>query len=394
MIEEYLNLVNKEDCCGCNACVNICPRNCISFKLDEHGSYYPYKNKENCIDCGACEIVCPILHNNSFKLNNKIYACKNKDDEIRKISSSGGIFSAIAKYVIGHNGYVVGAAFSNDYYNVHHVIIDNEEDLALLRGAKYIHSNIESTFKEIKKLLVSNIIVLFSGTPCQIAGLKSFLHHQEYINLICVDVVCHGVPRTGVYQWYIKTLEKKYNSKVIFVTFRDKKNGWRNSSVVFKFENGKDLSMPSTDNSYMRGYINNLYIRLSCTKCKFKNFQSGSDFTLSDFWGSSELRKYKKDNIGVSVVSVNTEKGAKIFNIIKDQLNDVSLIDKGVAYVFNENVSNSAKISSRSQEFLANYRTEDFDRLINQYVPNQPIEIKSSQSFVYTIKRFIYLLFH
>ena len=222
----------KEDCCGCYACYNICPKECITMESDNEGFWYPKIDKDKCINCNLCEKVCPIINKpNSSLYEKKSYAVFNKNEKIRLESSSGGIFSLLAEYVINNHGNVYGAVFDEDF-NVKHVKINILQDINLLRGSKYVQSRINDIFKSIKFDLKNNKIVLFTGTPCQIAGLQSFLQ-KKYDNLILMDIVCHGVPSPLVWQQYINELKQNYKQNIKSIYFRDKSTGWKTYSVKF-----------------------------------------------------------------------------------------------------------------------------------------------------------------
>lgn len=323
----------KEECSGCSACMNICPKNCIDMVEDEYGFRYPSINEEICVNCHLCEKVCPIyIRKDNRCFNPTVFACQNSNDVIRKASSSGGIFSLLADYILENNGTVYGAEI-NDSLEVHHVRIIDKDQLYRIRGSKYIQSHINSSFKKIKHDLNKGKRVLFVGTGCQIDGLKSYLF-KEYDYLITIEVVCHGVPSEKVFRQYINENEKYFDSKVKSINFRDKVNGWNNYSVTLLFEDGKSVSQNVMQNDFMKGYIHNLYLRPSCKKCEYKNMSSGSDILLGDFWGVNELGEPWNDNQGTSVVFINTSKGRNIFEKIKSDL-IIKEVDLGFSIRFN-----------------------------------------------------------
>lgn len=359
-------LKNKQDCCGCSACLNICPNNCIKMKADNEGFLYPYiKEKENCTNCKACEKVCPIVKDDVREIIPEVYACKNKNEIEREESSSGGIFTLLAKQILKKNGVVYGALF-DERFNVYHNKIDNEDELYKLRGSKYTQSNIGDCYKTVKNDLINDKKVLFSGTPCQIAGLKSFLK-KDYENLYTVDVVCHGVPSPKVYSLYIDYIEKKYNSKIKKFTFRSKEEGWKNYKLKFEFENGKIFSQYGYENLYMRGFTRDLYIRPSCNNCKFKNFMSGSDITLGDYWGIDKVLKDFDDNKGISLVCINSNKGKNLFESV---LNKIETRNSNIEDAIFENkcIINSVKRHSKSNTFYKKIENEDFDKLVSKCI--------------------------
>ena len=319
--------LNRKHCTGCRMCEQICPENAIKMIENSEGFIEPYLDKEKCIDCGLCANRCPQL--NSVKCNklNKIetYAAKNKNVSEQKASSSGGIFSAIANYILENNGVVFGSAFNKEIV-AEHIRIVNKEELNKLRGSKYVQSNTKHTYKEVKKDLESHKIVLYSGTPCQISGLKAFLG-KEYEKLFTVDLVCHGVPSPKLFAKYIKWLEEKNKSKIKKYEFRNKeKNGW-GLTVKVSFKNGKVKYINSNLDSYYKSFLEGKTYRECCYSCKYSNTDRVSDITLADYWGVENEHPKFYDEKGVSAILVNTIKGKEIINNIKDsiQLEDTTL---------------------------------------------------------------------
>ena len=299
------------------------------------------------------------------------YVCKNVDDDVRKSSASGGIFVALAKFIINRGGLVYGAAFDDNFKGVSHVLIRSLSDLDRIRGSKYVFSKIGQVYHGIKENLEVGKLVLFSGTPCQVAGLKNFLK-KDYIGLICVDIVCHGVADKRIYDFYLDYLERKYNSIITYLTFRDKSESWRNADIVIKFKNGDEIREKGSVNAFMQGFISNLYIRKSCTMCKYKKFLSKSDLTLGDFWGSTELKDYSNDDYGTSIVAVHTQKGYNIFNGILGELKDVREVDENTGYVFNDSYKKVAVPHPKSNYFYEHYQEKDFNLLVASLLVETP----------------------
>lgn len=309
------------DCCGCEACVQVCPKNCIDFSSDAQGFLYPEVNKESCIDCGLCEKVCPVINKTNQSKNNPstLYAVKSSDDTIRQQSSSGGFFSLLADYVLTKGGVVYGAAF-DAAFTICHIRVDNIENLYKLRGSKYVQSRIGQTFRECKDDLKAGKLVLFTGTPCQISALGHFLH-KDYDNLIKVEVVCHGVPSPMIYQQYLKeTIIKDVEDRTITkVNFRTKLGSWKKYFFTVEYKDRGEICEYKecvTDSLYMKGFLSDLYIRPSCFECPAKNFTSGADFTIADFWGQEYTFPEFDDDKGVSAVLANTVKAQEIFSQI------------------------------------------------------------------------------
>ena len=282
-----INIQTKEYCCGCGACVEICPRHCISFNNDKEGFKYPIVNIEECIDCHLCEKVCPVINQGDEKLPIKNYAAINKNLEIRKRSSSGGFFYLLASKIIKQGGIVWGAKFNKDWEVVMD-FTDRIDGLLPFMGSKYVQANPLKSYTNIKKILQNGKTVLFTGTPCQISGLRLFLQ-KDYNNLLLVDIICHGVPSPLFWQNYLKEIKSSStDSKLSYVSFRNKVDGWKRFSIFFDFE-GKSFHQPFTNNSYMKLFLGNYILRPSCYNCPVKKGKSGSDITIGDFWGIQNI---------------------------------------------------------------------------------------------------------
>ncbi len=314
-MNNYLNIIEKNNCFGCGACQNICPVDAIYMQEDEEGFLYPCLDEQKCIKCDKCKQVCPVLNKNETNsLPNEVLAGYS-DDEERIKSSSGGIFPLLAKYILEEKkGFVCGAAFGEDL-KVYHTIISDYADIDKLRGSKYVQSEIGDIFNQIKNLLKENKYVLFSGTPCQVAGLKLFLE-KDYERLLTVDVVCHGVPPASLFKKYLDETFK--DDKIISFNFRDKElHGWNCAGGTAVTANYSRIS----NNDFFDGFEQNLYLRPSCGECKFASRKRVSDITIGDFWGIWDYEKvlsFQKE--GVSLVAATTAKGAEILEKIKPHL--------------------------------------------------------------------------
>lgn len=301
-------ILKKEDCCGCAACEQICPKHCINLNEDKEGFLYPTVNHAICINCGLCEKVCPVLTLKGERLPIKIYAGKCKNDTIRKDSSSGGLFTLLAEQIINQGGVVFGARF-NEYWELVHSYTETIDGIAPMRRSKYVQSRINNTYREAERFLIKGRKVLFVGTPCQTTGLKKYLR-TEYDNLLTVDFVCHGVPSPKVWRIYldwIKTDQQKDKRQFIEINFRDKSTGWKNYSFTYATSSNKKTQR-FQDNPYMQAFLANLILRPSCYKCRFKKGQSGSDITIGDFWGIEQLNPSIDDDLGVSLVMIHNPK--------------------------------------------------------------------------------------
>lgn len=325
-----ITISDKRNCCGCSACVQICPKQCIDFNEDNHGFRYPLVNENKCVDCGLCETVCPVLNQYNPKEPFKVYAGINSDKATRYNSSSGGVFSSLAKSIIENGGVVFGAGFDTDW-EVEHVFIEAEKDLHILRGSKYLQSRIGNTYKKAQEFLNQGRSVLYSGTSCQIAGLKRFLR-KEYDNLITVDVVCHGAPSPLVWRKYLGLLlhQHGYISKDIIkcIDFRDKVTGWKNYSITVEKSDGEVMFHEIHNrNQFMRLFLSNLSIRPSCFKCPAKQGKSHSDITLADYWGIDRIYPQADDDKGISLILVNSEKGIDFLRTLDIILFDTDYSD-------------------------------------------------------------------
>ena len=313
-----INITEKTNCCGCSACASICPKNCIRMKEDKEGFLYPNVDKDICVNCSLCKKVCPIINNIEEKFfKQKGYLVQIKDEKIRLESTAGGAFSAIAQYVLKKNGVVFGVQYDKDF-NVIHTYIENEKDLYLYRNSKYVQSKIGNTFKQAKQFLQQNRLVCFSGTPCQIEGLKKYLQ-REYENLITIDIVCHAVPSPLVWHKYIQLKKNKYGNKITNILFRDKKYfGYKYSQMTLKDINNVDLEYNGVESDYMlRAFFSDICDRPSCYKCKFKKRYRVSDFTIWDCFITGLLAKELDDDKGTTRVLIHSAKGNDIFDIIK-----------------------------------------------------------------------------
>lgn len=319
-----ITINNKVDCCGCNACGDICAKHAITFKTDIEGFWYPEIDKEKCVDCCLCEKVCPIIHREELKKNEfeepECFAAIHKNIEIRFDSTSGGLFSALADATYKKGGYVGGAIFTEEW-GVRQFISSDKKDLVALRSSKYLQSDAQGFYKTVRELVKAENPVLVCGTPCQMAGLRSFLG-KDYENLIIVDFICRGINSPKVFRKYIDYLEDRFESKVVYFKAKNKELGWRNLTSKVVFKNGKVLYDTRDTSFFTIGYLQTgVYCRPSCYECKFKGFPRIADITIADFWGAEKIVGRELDNdMGTSVVLLNNSKGKEYFEAISSQI--------------------------------------------------------------------------
>lgn len=314
-----ITISDKLNCCGCSACAQRCPKQCIKMAEDEEGFLYPKIDISKCIDCHLCEKVCPVINQDEPRTPLNVYAAKNQNNQIRLDSSSGGIFTILAEQVINAGGVVFGACWDEEW-NVKHDYAECLDNLSKFRSSKYLQSIIGDNYLKAEQFLKSGRTVLFTGTPCQIAGLKHFLR-KDYDNLLAVEVICHSVPSSGIWQRYLEERLQTLRwskSDIKHISFRNKKTGWKGYSFIIENKNGNAFSELGSKNAFMRGFLADLYTRPSCQACPAKQLKSGSDITLGDFWGIDSLMPEIDDDKGVSAIIINTEKGRKALHSVND----------------------------------------------------------------------------
>lgn len=311
-----INIQNKQDCCGCSACVQRCPKQCISLHEDEEGFLYPKVNLDTCIDCGLCEKVCPVLYQAEERVPLEVFAAKNPNEQIRMESSSGGVFTQLAELTINAGGVVFGVKW-NEYFEAVHAYTETKDGLADFRGSKYVQSFVGDTFKQAEQFLKQGRQVLFSGTPCQIASFKKYLR-KEYGNLLTVDLVCHGVPSPKIWKEYLQSLRLE---NIGYILHKDKSTGWREYSLSMVDKNKRLVfTENASKNKFMMNFISNLILRPSCFSCPAKSGKSGADITLADFWGIEHVLPQMDDNKGTSLVCCNTLMGQSFLEQLNSQL--------------------------------------------------------------------------
>lgn len=339
-----VRITDKKDCSGCHACVSVCARHSITMQEDNEGFLYPKVDTNTCTDCGLCEKVCPVLNQSESHEPLTVFAAFNSNEEIRMKSSSGGIFTLLAETILDKGGVVFGARFDKDWEVVHDYT-EIKEGLAAFRGSKYVQSRIGDTFKQAEQFLKQGRLVLYSGTPCQIAGLKKFLR-KEYDNLLVIECVCHSVPSPGIWRQYLSSFTSKRKCEVANIcnlNFRDKITGWEGYSVSMDFTDGTRYVSNREQDLWMKGFIGGLYTRPSCSHCPVKAKKSYADITIGDLWGNRMLLPEVEDNKGICVIIVHTDIGNTILDGLNVQvmktftLEEVASKNPAICYPFGRN---------------------------------------------------------
>lgn len=304
-----IDKVSVDACTLCGGCRNACPTDAISYAREHRGFAYPVIDPDKCVGCDRCERVCPVLAPGSRSQEGypTAYAARTKDEEVRRTSTSGGVFYELASLVLGEGGMVCGAVFDEGFH-VRHILSDRREDLVRMMGSKYAQSDMGSCYREIKQALAKGVTVLFSGCPCQVAGLRCFLGRDDP-HLILVELICHGVPSDSLLQTYISLREKQYGAALERLEFRNKDLGWHRSAVKMEFANGKVYREPGELDAYGHGFYGNITLKESCYHCRFRNFSAGGDIILGDLWGAEVSMPRADDNKGLSALLVLSDKG-------------------------------------------------------------------------------------
>lgn len=324
----YLDKKEKKDCNGCGVCVSVCPKQCIKMKEDEEGFLYPVIDEKKCIKCNKCKNICS--NNLIVREKGEAYIAINKIDEQRKKSASGGMFFLLASNIQNKKGIVFGAKY-NENLEVIHDYAKTLKECEEFMGSKYVRSNTDGIYDKVKEFLKEDKYVLFTGTPCQIAGLKLFLN-KEYEKLITCEIICHANPSPKIFKKYIKELEVKRNKTVNIIEFRSKENGWSNSTPIINYSDGTK----EEDRTFYNAFIAELFNRPSCHSCVFSGIERQADFTIGDLWGIEKIDANMNDKKGVSLLILNSLKAKNIFNEIKENL-DYKKIDLELAFSYNHN---------------------------------------------------------
>lgn len=363
-----IDKVVKGKCTGCNMCADICSQKAIYYITDNEGFSVPKVDYEKCIKCGLCVKKCPGIMENIFKKDiPKVFAAWANNDEIRIQSTSGGMYYLIAQKFIENNGYIVGSVYDKDFKGAHHVIGNTVEDLKKIMGSKYFQSNAEGIYGKVKELLEKNAKVLFCGTPCQSAALQAFLG-KEYENLYIIDFICRGVNSPLAYRKRIEELEEEHNSKVKLVHLKNKKTGWQSIASYVEFENGDTYHKDKNTSPWVKGFIGckGLFMRNSCYDCRYRELPRISDITIGDFWG---IHGMKPEDMfkGISCVMVNSTKGRKMFEDIKE---NITFEERNLDELLAGNPAATDKLENHNNrnKFFEMLKTEKFSKAVEENI--------------------------
>ncbi|MDO5397158.1 MAG: Coenzyme F420 hydrogenase/dehydrogenase, beta subunit C-terminal domain [bacterium] len=369
-----IKIKDKSQCCGCGSCMSSCPKQCIRMKTDSEGFAYPEVDTGQCISCGKCIKVCPIKNRDENNKVQKVYAVKNKNEKTRSTSSSGGTFFELAKYVIENGGTVFGCAMSKELV-AQHIAVTTISELEALKSSKYVQSDVGNTYSQAKELLENGKLVLYSGTPCQIAGLKNYLG-KCYDNLILIDVLCHGTPSPGMFKDYIALIEKRFDSKPISINFRSKEKSWKRLYIDVHFEDGRRYFTFCGYDQYLSMFLNNMSLRPSCYECKFTTEHRQGDITLGDFWGIGKKYPERDDDKGISLVLINTDKGVDLFDGISSKL-EIFESDFETAAAGQRTLSAPTIKNTNRDDFYKEYSENGIESALNKFVkiPSKPVQV-------------------
>ncbi|MBW9148514.1 Coenzyme F420 hydrogenase/dehydrogenase, beta subunit C-terminal domain [Clostridium sp. CM028] len=376
----------KQDCCGCTACKSSCPTQAIKMKADEEGFLYPEVNQKLCVDCKLCRKVCPLQ--NQINVQDRfteplVYALKHKSDNVRMTSASGGAYTAISDYALSTSCTLYGVEFSGEFIVQHKGAI-TEAGRNKFKGSKYVQSNLGETFKQVYEDLATNKAVFFSGTPCEVAGLRKYMEISKVKTdkLILNDIICHGTPSPLLWKKYLNFIQKK--KKLKSYTFRAKEKGWHGCNVKAEFENGKSKINTPDVKIYANIFESNLALRQSCYHCRFSNLHRPSDITIGDFWGIEKSLPELDDDKGISLIFVNTPKGQSIFNHMK---NKIDFVQSNTNDCLQPNLERPTKCPENREQFWDDYYKFGFIYIAKKYA-NFSLNARIKRAAVILLKKF------
>lgn len=354
-----------DKCTGCSACYATCPIGCISMRENAEGFIQPEIDVTKCSECGRCVSVCPVLEQSVRSRPIKGYCGFHTDSRVTKMSSSGGVYSAIAQPILDQGGVVFGAVYGDDCMTVHHAGSDSVPFSCQI-GSKYVESDLGESFFDVKIVLQSGRQVVFSGTPCQVAGLYAFLGNRPD-NLLAVDFVCHGVPSRKIYHNYFRNMEAKFGTKIRAIDFRPKIVGWHRHAISVYFENGKVYQRDAASDAYFTGFMaQNLFLKKACYSCQFRGTHK-ADITIADFWGSKIRPDIPDDDTGLSLVLFNSEKAIALVPVLAESLRIFPLDFSDYGYAFSERDPIAYGIKSR-EVFFKDYCSQGLAEALHQHV--------------------------
>jgi len=366
----YLTSKTKEKCTGCRACVEICPKKCITMELDEEKFYYPKIDKQKCINCKKCLNSCPVT--NDIKVQDKIileevYGYRTNDKKNLLNSSSGGAFYDIVKSFCNNSKkYAIFGVKFDENFNVMHDYITNIKEIDIFKKSKYVQSNVGDSYSKVKEFLNKKYKVVFSGTPCQVAGLRKYLN-KSYDNMLCIDIICHGVPSQDLFNMWLNNEQKKYNSKICNVNFREKvlkKEKYNSKNIKIVLENGTTIIENAKKNMYLKGFQNELFYRPSCYECKFASIERYSDITIADCWGIENVDSTLDVHEGYSCIVVHTKMGKQIMD--DNKFGDLLKLDKEFVIKNNNQYSKPAKFNKNRRKFYNNLNEINFENKVKK----------------------------
>ena len=366
MIDILAN-VNKQECSACGACINACPIDAITLVRDEYGFEYPHINESICVSCGKCASVCKKFQSSELTLPIKCFAGSNKDKQILKKSASGGAFSALAEYVLSKSGAVCGCVYDKNLIPIH-ICSENEEDVVCMRKSKYVQSNVGYVYRDILSRLKKGQMVLFTGTPCQVAGLYSVVG-KGFDNLITIDLICHGVPSSYLFKKFIEYLEGKYKTKIISFDFRSKRYGWARFTAEFMDSTGKTKNIGKFNEFYSGAFTAGNIFRPNCYNCRFACEKRVGDITIGDFWGHEavDLKCDKKN--GISVLTINNLNKLDLQNVLSEKLT-MEEVDYAIAVKGNTCLRNPTKKGRLWEKYMQAIKDDDIPSLAKRYRKN------------------------
>lgn len=375
-----LSITEKDKCCGCGACMAVCPQGCIAMNQDGEGFLYPQIDTKRCVDCGLCGNTCPVLRKPPFLAVQKTYSAYNRDEAVRRQSSSGGVFTALAQYILSQGGAVFGAAFDADF-QVRHICVEKPEELYKLRSSKYMQSRTDGTYRRALDILKENRPVLYTGTPCQIAGLRAFLK-KDYEKLFTQSIICHGVPSPKIWDKYLAFVNK--GEEVRAVEFRNKDDGWKKYRLKIE-KNGGGYRATAREDPYLQAFIKNLSLRPSCGACVFKSYEQPADITLADYWGVEQLEPELDDDKGLSLLFIHSQKGRQLFEHVQESL-VFRPADAQKAVAYNQSLLKASVPHKKRAYFFANVDSIPFDKLVEKCLRLSTAE-KLGQKIRYNMRR-------